>query len=125
VVAVAAAAIAVTVRPGCDSCADGGVGLGGDAATEADEPPSARSGRFTRRSPRFDRLVKAADVPRIRLHDTRHTAATLMLEQGVPLKVVTERLGHSSTRITADLYQHASETMQDEAAARIGAVLLD
>jgi integrase len=73
---------------------------------------------------RFDRLVRDAGVRRIRLHDTRHTAATLMLEQGVPLKVVTERLGHSSTRITADLYQHVGETMQDEAAAKLGAALL-
>jgi integrase len=72
----------------------------------------------------FDRLVKAAGVPRIRLHDLRHTAATTLLEQGVPLKVVTERLGHSSTRITADLYQHASETMQDDAAAKLGAAFL-
>jgi integrase len=38
---------------------------------------------------------------------------------------VTERLGHSSTRITADLYQHASEQMQDDAAAKLGAALLD
>jgi integrase len=75
-------------------------------------------------SKRFDRLVKAAGVPRIRLHDCRHTCATTLLEQGVPLKVVTERLGHSSTRITADLYQHASETMQDDAAAKLGAALL-
>jgi integrase len=48
-----------------------------------------------------------------------------MLEQGVPLKVVTERLGHSSTRITADLYQHVGETMQDDAAAKLGAALLE
>jgi integrase len=76
-------------------------------------------------SKRFDRLVKAAGVPRIRLHDVRHTCATTLLEQGVPLKVVSERLGHSSTRITADLYQHASETMQEEAAAKLGAALLE
>jgi integrase len=72
----------------------------------------------------FDRLIAAAGVRRIRLHDLRHTAATVMLEQGVPLKVVTERLGHSSTRITADLYQHAGETMQADAAAKLGAVFL-
>jgi integrase len=72
----------------------------------------------------FDRLVARAGVPKIRLHDLRHTAATLRLEQGVPLKVVTERLGHSSTRITSDLYQHVGESMQDEAAAKLGAALL-
>jgi integrase len=73
----------------------------------------------------FDRLVARAGVPRIRLHDTRHTAATLMLEAGVPLKAVTERLGHSSTQITSDLYQHVGETMQEEAAAKLGAALLE
>jgi integrase len=72
----------------------------------------------------FDRLVARAGVPRIRLHDVRHSATTLMLEQGVPLKVVTERLGHSSTQITSDLYQHVGEQTQDEAAARLGRVLL-
>ena len=75
-------------------------------------------------SKRFDRLVKAAGLRRIRLHDLRHTSATMLLEAGVPLKVVTERLGHSSTRITADLYQHVSETMQDDAAAKLGAAFL-
>jgi integrase len=73
----------------------------------------------------FDRLVARFGLPRIRLHDLRHTAATLMLEQGVPLKAVTERLGHSSTTITSDLYQHVGETMQEEAAAKLGAALLD
>jgi integrase len=46
------------------------------------------------------------------------------LEQGVSLKVVSERLGHSSTRVTADLYQHASETMQSGAAANLGDAFL-
>jgi integrase len=72
----------------------------------------------------FDRLVARAGVPKIRLHDLRHTAATLMLEQGIPLKAVTERLGHSSTQITSDLYQHVGEHMQDDAAAKLGWALL-
>jgi integrase len=75
-------------------------------------------------SKHFERVVARAGVPRIRLHDLRHTAATLMLERGVPLKAVTERLGHSSTQITSDLYQHVGETMQDDAAARLGQALL-
>ena len=73
----------------------------------------------------FERLAAAAGLRRIRFHDLRHTAATLMLEQGVPLKAATERVGHSSTRITSDLYQHVSETMQEEAAAKLGAALLE
>lgn len=72
----------------------------------------------------FDVLVRNAGVRRIRFHDTRHTAATLMLEAGVPLKAVAERLGHSSTQVTADLYQHVGEQMQEEAAQRLGAALL-
>jgi integrase len=72
----------------------------------------------------FDRHVKAAGLPRIRLHDLRHSAATLLLEEGVPLKVVSERLGHSSIAITGDLYQHVTEHMQAEAAAKAGRALL-
>ena len=71
----------------------------------------------------FERLVEAGGLPVIRLHDLRHTSATLLLDQGVPLKVVSERLGHSSTSITADLYQHVLEHMLDEAATAAGAAL--
>jgi integrase len=62
-------------------------------------------------------------VPVIRLHDTRHTSATLALAAGIPTKVVSERLGHSSTAITANLYQHVTQTMQREAADKLGAIL--
>lgn len=72
----------------------------------------------------FDRLARAAELPPIRLHDCRHTAATLLLDLGVPLKVVSERLGHSSISITADLYQHVLEHMQADAAELAGAALL-
>ena len=68
----------------------------------------------------FERLAEAGSLPVIRLHDLRHTSATLLLDQGVPLKVVSERLGHSSVSITADLYQHVLEHMQDEAASAAG-----
>jgi integrase len=51
----------------------------------------------------FELLVKAAKLPRIRLHDTRHTAASLMLASGVPTKVVSELLGHSSPTITLSI----------------------
>jgi integrase len=73
---------------------------------------------------RFDRLVRNAGLRRIRLHDLRHSCATALLQQGVPLKAVAERLGHSSTRTTSDLYQHVGETLQREAAAKLGAALL-
>jgi integrase len=54
----------------------------------------------------FERLREAADVPPIRLHDLRHTHATLLLKAGVPLKVVSERLGHSTPAFTMATYQH-------------------
>ena len=65
---------------------------------------------------RFNRAVRDAELPAIRFHDLRHTAATLMLEGMVPLKVVSERLGHTKVSTTSDLYQHVGETMQEQAA---------
>ncbi|HVM15416.1 MAG TPA: tyrosine-type recombinase/integrase [Egibacteraceae bacterium] len=64
----------------------------------------------------FDRLQVKAAVPRIRLHDVRHTHATLLLKAGVALKVVSERLGHSSPAFTMAVYQHVLPGMQREAA---------
>ncbi len=55
----------------------------------------------------FQRHVKAAQLPRIRLHDLRHTHATLALSAGVHPKVVSERLGHASVAFTLDTYSHA------------------
>jgi integrase len=65
----------------------------------------------------FERLRDIADVPPIRLHDLRHTHATLLLKAGVPLKVVSERLGHSNPAFTMATYQHVLPGMQAEAAA--------
>lgn len=64
----------------------------------------------------FRRAVKAAGVPPIRLHDLRHTHATLLLAAGVNPKVVSERLGHSSVAFTLDTYAHVMPGMQPEAA---------
>lgn len=72
---------------------------------------------------RFARHVKDARLPRIRLHDVRHTHATLALEAGVHPKVVQERLGHSSISVTLDTYSHAVPTLQVEAAGKIAAVV--
>jgi integrase len=73
----------------------------------------------------FEGAVKASGLPMIRLHDLRHSSAVMALAAGIPTKVVSERLGHSSTAITTDIYQHVTETMQRDAADRIGAVLDD
>jgi integrase len=57
------------------------------------------------------------------LHDLRHTHATLALEARVHPKVVQERLGHATITITLDTYSHAIPAMQEDAAARIAALL--
>ena len=54
----------------------------------------------------FERLLAKLDPPRIRLHDLRHTHATILLQQGINPKVVSERLGHASVSFTMDVYQH-------------------
>jgi integrase len=70
----------------------------------------------------FDRRVRLhgfGDLPVIRLHDLRHTWATLALQNGVDVKVVSERLGHSSPVITWTIYQHVVKGMQADAAERV------
>jgi len=69
----------------------------------------------------FRRPVRGADVPTIRLHDLRHTHASLALAAGVELKVVSDRLGHSTTAITADLYTHVMPAIGRAAADAIAA----
>ena len=71
----------------------------------------------------FDRRVKASPVPRIRFHDLRHTHATLLLKAGVPPKVVSERLGHSTVAFTMDVYAHVIPGMQAAAAETFGELL--
>jgi integrase len=71
----------------------------------------------------FRRALERAGLPMIRFHDLRHTAATLMLEQGVPLSTVSAILGHSGIQITADLYGHVLASMKHTAAAKIAAAL--
>lgn len=71
----------------------------------------------------FSDLVLSANLHRIRLHDLRHTHATLALAAGVDLKVASSRLGHSTTAITADLYTHVIPAMARQAADAIADVV--
>jgi hypothetical protein len=64
---------------------------------------------------RFYPLLERAGLPRIRFHDLRHSAATLLLGLGIHPKIVSEMLGHSQIAITLDLYSHVTATMQQEA----------
>jgi len=73
----------------------------------------------------FRNILDRAKLPRIRLYDLRHTAATLALSAGVPAKVVSEQLGHASVAFTLDTYSHVLPHMQDAAAAQVEALLLD
>jgi integrase len=75
-------------------------------------PMNARN--LTARS--FKPLLKRAGLPDIRLHDLRHTCATLMLCEGVHIKLVQELLGHATISITLDTYSHLLPGMGDEAA---------
>ena len=70
----------------------------------------------------FRRAAQRAGLKGVRLHDLRHTHASLMLSAGVHLKVVSERLGHSSVAITGDIYSHVLPSVQLEAVERFGAL---
>jgi len=71
----------------------------------------------------FGQWGKRLDLPRIRLHDLRHTHATLALRAGVHPRVVQERLGHANVSITLDTYSHVDIQMQADAAARVAALV--
>ncbi len=64
------------------------------------------------------KLVKRIGLEGIRLHDARHTHASLMLKQGIHPKIVQERLGHSTIAITLDTYSHVTPGLQQAAAKR-------
>jgi integrase len=68
-------------------------------------------------------LLERAGLPRIRFHDLRHTAATLLLASGTHPKMVQELLGHSTIALTLDVYSHVTPSMHDEAAATMDRLL--
>jgi integrase len=63
----------------------------------------------------FNEVLQSANLPRIRFHDLRHTAASLMLNHGVPVLVVSKILGHSSPSVTLNIYAHSTLDMQSMA----------
>jgi integrase len=78
-------------------------------------PPTARS--------RFATALRAAGLPTMRLHDLRHTTATLLLEDGEQMHVVRDILGHSSVATTLDTYGHVTAGMQKAAAERMESLM--
>ncbi len=82
------------------------------------QPLDGRS--LLRRS--FYPLLARAELPRIRFHDLRHSAATLLLTQGVHPKIVQDLLGHSTINLTMDTYSHVLPNLQQEAATKMDAL---
>ncbi|MFL5588067.1 MAG: tyrosine-type recombinase/integrase [Ktedonobacteraceae bacterium] len=68
---------------------------------------------------KFSKLLRDIGLPRMRFHDLRHSAATILLVAGVHPKVVQERLGHSTVAMTLDVYSHVLPSMQQEVAGKI------
>lgn len=73
----------------------------------------------------FGRLVASTTLPRIRLHDLRHTHATIALKAGVPIKVISERLGHENPAFTMKQYAHVIPGMQADAARVVASAVRD
>jgi len=67
----------------------------------------------------FKQLLAAAGVRDVRLHDLRHTAATLLLAQGVPARVVMKILGHRQIGLTMNTYTHVASEVLREATSRM------
>ena len=85
--------------------------------------PERYSRRFVEQLVQARRALGEEQLPRIRLHDLRHTHATLLLAAGEPVKVVSERLGHANATITLTVYQHVHPGMGRQAADRFAALL--
>jgi integrase len=79
--------------------------------------PERFSARFAEKLAQCQRALGREAPPAIRLHDIRHVHATLLLQAGVPVKVVSERLGYATVMITLETYAHVMPGMQSEAAA--------
>lgn len=98
----------------------------GEAWVNEDLVFSAADGRPLNRDgfrSTWNRLVIRAELPGVRFHDLRHTHATELLRAGVHPKIVSERLGHSSVKITLDRYSFAIPDLQTEAAEKTDALL--
>lgn len=73
--------------------------------------------------PSWYQTLRRLGLPRVTTHDLRHSAASMMLAAGVPLPVIAATLGHSSIRVTADLYSHVGVELRREAADKLAEAL--
>jgi integrase len=71
----------------------------------------------------FHAMLELANLPSVRFHDLRHTAATLLLAQGVDPRTIMETLGHSQISLTLNTYSHVLPALQADAAAKIDSIL--
>lgn len=72
---------------------------------------------------KFHQLLETAGLPRFRFHDLRHSCATLLLSKGVPLKTVSDILGHSKISTTADIYAHVQPELHRDALSQMDSIL--
>jgi integrase len=86
--------------------------------------PDGRAIHPARFSDWFQQHVTAAGLPRITLHGLRHSYATAALKAGVPVKVISERLGHATVAITLDIYSHVIPGMDELAAHTVAGLIL-
>lgn len=85
--------------------------------------PERFSREFDRNRGYFNRDHPDDQLPPITLHGLRHTWATLALRAGIDIKIVSERLNHSSTTITREIYTHVTPPMQSDAAERVAVLI--
>lgn len=86
--------------------------------------PERFSREFDRKQDAFTRDHQGSENPIINLHGLRHTWATFALSAGIDIKIVSERLNHSSTHITREIYTQVTPPMQSDAAERVAGLML-
>jgi len=85
--------------------------------------PDRFSREFIRKQEAYNRTHPDEPLTRLVLHGLRHTWATLALQEGIDIHVVSDRLNHSSTHITSEIYTHVTLPMQSDAADRVAATI--
>lgn len=83
--------------------------------------PERFSREFIRKQETYNKAHPNEPLPRLKLHGLRHTWATLALQEGIDIHIVSDRLNHSSTHITSEIYTHVTRPMQSDAAERVAA----
>ncbi|MFV0316131.1 MAG: tyrosine-type recombinase/integrase [Microthrixaceae bacterium] len=83
--------------------------------------PERFSREFLRKQDAYNKAHRDEPLPRLKLHGLRHTWATLALEEGIDIHVVSDRLDHSSTHVTSRIYTYVRRPLQSDAADRVAA----